>query len=138
MFFEVKTKRLTVNENNAYRKVREQWLLDCETYTEAEAEVTKFMQEKFPKESFTISKIQPSKVTMLANTDKELTFYKVKIETIEIGDNEKERRESVILLVGAESTEESIKVAEDKGNEEFPNFEVTRSEKTKFTGIIGA
>lgn len=47
MFFEVRTKRLTVTERNAYKTVKELWLFQVESYTEAEARVTEFMNKQF-------------------------------------------------------------------------------------------
>lgn len=62
MFFEVRTKRLTVTERNAYKTVKELWLFQVESYTEAEARVTEFMNKQFKGEDFSIPKIQPSKI----------------------------------------------------------------------------
>ena len=54
MFFEVRTKRLTVTERNAYKTVKELWLFQVESYTEAEARVTEFMNKQFKGEDFSI------------------------------------------------------------------------------------
>lgn len=85
MFFEVRTKRLTVTERNAYKTVKELWLFQVESYTEAEARVTEFMNKQFKGEDFSIPKIQPSKIQRVEKTDgcaDEDPFYKVKIELL--------------------------------------------------------
>jgi hypothetical protein len=69
MFFEVRTKRLTVTERNAYKTVKELWLFQVESYTEAEARVTEFMNKQFKGEDFSIPKIQPSKIQRVEKTE---------------------------------------------------------------------
>lgn len=73
MFFEVRTKRLTVTERNAYKTVKELWLFQVESYTEAEARVTEFMNKQFKGEDFSIPKIQPSKIQVLKRQTAVLT-----------------------------------------------------------------
>ena len=92
MFFEVRTKRLTVTERNAYKTVKELWLFQVESYTEAEARVTEFMNKQFKGEDFSIPKIQPSKIQRVEKTDgcaDEDPFYKVKIELLSENDKGK-------------------------------------------------
>ena len=99
MFFEVRTKRLTVTERNAYKTVKELWLFQVESYTEAEARVTEFMNKQFKGEDFSIPKIQPSKIQRVEKTDgcaNEDPFYKVKIELLSENDKGKVDRKSVV------------------------------------------
>lgn len=139
MFFEVRTKRLTVTERNAYKTVKELWLFEVETYTEAEARVTEFMNKQFKGEDFSIPKIQPSKIQRVEKTegcDPEDPFYKVKIELLSENDKGKVVKEPFFILVRAESPEAAITVADGVGDEESPNHEVVKTEKTKFTGVV--
>ena len=105
MFFEVRTKRLTVTERNAYKTVKELWLFQVESYTEAEARVTEFMNKQFKGEDFSIPKIQPSKIQRVEKTDgcaDEDPFYKVKIELLSENDKGKVVKEPFFILVRAE------------------------------------
>ena len=139
MFFEVRTKRLTVTERNAYKTVKELWLFQVESYTEAEARVTEFMNKQFKGEDFSIPKIQPSKIQRVEKTDGcavEDPFYKVKIELLSENDKGKVVKEPFFILVRAESPEAAITVADEVGDEESPSHEVVKTEKTKFTGVV--
>lgn len=139
MFFEVRTKRLTVTERNAYKTVKELWLFEVETYTEAEARVTEFMNKQFKGEDFSIPKIQPSKIQRVEKTEgcnPEDPFYKVKIELLSENDKGKVVKEPFFILVRAESPEATITVADEVGDEESPSHEVVKAEKTKFTGVV--
>lgn len=139
MFFEVRTKRLTVTERNAYKTVKELWLFEVETYTEAEARVTEFMNKQFKGEDFSIPKIQPSKIQRVEKTEgfvPEDPFYKVKIELLSENDKGKVVKEPFFILVLAESPEAAITVADEVGDEESPSHEVVKTEKTKFTGVV--
>ena len=118
MFFEVRTKRLTVTERNAYKTVKELWLFQVESYTEAEARVTEFMNKQFKGEDFSIPKIQPSKIQRVERTDgcaDEDPFF---------------------ILVRAESPEAAIEVGNGVGDEEAPSSETVSATKTKFTGVV--
>lgn len=139
MFFEVRTKRLTVTERNAYKTVKELWLFEVETYTEAEARVTEFMNKQFKGEDFSIPKIQPSKIQRVEKTkgcNPEDPFYKVKIELLSENDKGKVVKDPFFILVRAESPEAAITVADEVGDEESQNHEVVKTEKTKFTGVV--
>lgn len=139
MFFEVRTKRLTVTERNAYKTVKELWLFEVETYTEAEARVTEFMNKQFKGEDFSIPKIQPSKIQRVEKTEgcvSEDPFYKVKIELLSENDKGKVVKDPFFILVRAESPEAAITVADEVGDEESPSHEVVKTEKTKFTGVV--
>lgn len=139
MFFEVRTKRLTVTERNAYKTVKELWLFEVETYTEAETRVTEFMNKQFKGEDFSIPKIQPSKIQRVEKTEgcnPEDLFYKVKIELLSENDKGKVVKDPFFILVRAESPEAAITVANEVGDEESPSHEVVKTEKTKFTGVV--
>lgn len=141
MFFEVRTKRLTVTERNAYKTVKELWLLQVESYTEAEARVTEFMNKQFKGEDFSIPKIQPSKIQRVEKTDgcaNEDPFYKVKIELLSENDKGKVKvvKEPFFILVRAESPEAAIEVGNGVGDEEAPSSETVSATKTKFIGVV--
>lgn len=139
MFFEVRTKRLTVTERNAYKTIKELWLFEVESYTEAEARVTEFMTKQFKGEDFSIPKIQPSKIQRVEKSENgtpEDPFYKVKIELLTENDKGKVVKEPFFILVRAESPEAAIEVGNGVGDEEAPSSETVSATKTKFTGVV--
>lgn len=139
MFFEVRTKRLTVTPKNTYKTVKELWLFQVESYTEAEARVTEFMKKTFPSEDFSIPKIQPSKIQRVEKSkecDIEDPFYKVKIELLDTNDKGKTIKTPFFILVRAESPKAAIEVGNEVGGEEASEFETVSANKTKFTGVV--
>lgn len=139
MYFEVRTKRLTVTEQNAYKTVKELWLFEVETYTEAEARVVEFMNKQFKGEDFSISKIQPSKIQRLEKTEEcnpDDPYYKVKIVFLSENNKKKVTKDKYFILVRAENPEAVIVVANKIGNAGVLNYEVAKVEKTKFTGAV--
>lgn len=139
MFFEVRTKRLTVTERNAYKTIKELWLFQVENYTEAEARVTEFMTNQFKGEDFSIPKIQPSKIQRVEKTEgctPDNPFYKVKIELLSENDKGKIVKEPFFILVRAESPEAAIEIGNGVGDEEAPSSETVSATKTKFTGVV--
>ena len=109
-YFEARVKRTYVDENNAYKTVKEAYLIDAVTYTEAETRMAKFMEQQHKWESYTVLKIQASKITMLhaqkvepiddEGTMPEMSYFKVKcIALVEIEGRKKPKRIPIIGLI---------------------------------------
>lgn len=139
MFFEVRTKRTTV-EGNAYKTVKELWLFDVESFTEAEAKVILFMNKQFGKDQFQILKIQPSKIAQIGKSAKsnpeEDPFYKVKVDFLFLNDKGRIRREHQFSLIRAESPESAVEESGKMCDETLNDYEIMKVEKTKFSGVI--
>ena len=146
-YFEVRVKRTYVDENNAYKTVKEAYLIDAVTYTEAETRMAKFMEQQHKGGSYTVLKIQASKITMLhaqkvepiddEGTMPEMFYFKVKcIALVEIEGRKKPKRIPIIGLIKAVNPEEAVIEVAPMMDETDNNYELVRVEKTKFVGVV--
>lgn len=136
LFFEVKTKRLTVNDSNRYHRVREARLFQAESYTEAEALVTAFMEEAYPKEEFQITKITQSKFTDVIAAVCADKYWKAKVTAWETNDSGKETKASYYMLVDAkDSTEANERVLESISGW-VTQAEINKIEETKLVDFV--
>ena len=140
MYYEVKDKRLGVDENNAYETVKELWLVASESVAEAEATVCKFIENNFPKSDLEVQAVKLSKITNIVKDtacEDDAAYYKLKCEE-ELEREDDERKPKVIrtfVLCKANTPEAAIaalKASDICGKD----VEVTKCEKTKFNGII--
>lgn len=150
-YFEVRIKRTYVDENNTYKTVKEAYLIDAVTYTEAEARMAKFMEQQYKGDSYTVLKIQSSKISMLyaqqvqpideEGTMPDMSYFKVKcVVLMEIEGRKKPKRVPVIGLVKAIDPENAVTVVDEMMNKHYDaeNFELVKMEKTKFVGVVVA
>lgn len=142
MFFEVRTKRVEVDvETNRYRTVREQYLIDAVNFTESEAAIHKYMEEEHPGEEFTVVKIQPSRIQKLiggGEVDTETSYWKSRVELLLMDEvSGKTHKNTLTLLIKAETVAEASKIAEEVSGEELHNsIEAVKTEKTKIVDVI--
>ncbi len=146
-YFEVRIKRTYVDENNTYKTVKEAYLIAAETYTEAETGMAKFMVRHHSGDSYTVLKIQASKITMLhaqsvepiddEGTMPEMFYFKAKcIVLVEIEGRKKPKRVPMIGLIKAVGPEEAVAEVAPMMEETDNNYELVRVEKTKFVGVV--
>ena len=138
MFFEVRTKRLSVTEDNAYKTIKESWLLEAINYTEAEKRIHEYMDKNFPKEDLKVDKISTSRVCNVRTRNDGTPIWKAKFLVKEENDKGKVKKFSHVVAVDAEDANKANPAAEnfiaDLWNTE--KFEVVKVEKTKFAGVI--
>lgn len=140
--FEVKTKRLTVDDSNTYTEVKEQWLVQAETFTEAEANVTKYINSNHPKDAITFTGMKPSRVTELVRSqnvnDKEKdswAYYKCTI--LRTGPDWGRRGSKEYICVKANDIEDANRATLEYADpNEGTTIDSIKVEKTKFTGVI--
>lgn len=139
--FEVKTKRLAVDESNTYKEVKEQWLVQAETFTEAEANVTKYINKVYPKDTISFTGMKPSRVTELVKSEnvteksEDWAYYKCTI--LRTGPDWGKRGSKEYICVKANDIEDAnataMKYAEPN---EGTTVDSIKIEKTKFNGVI--
>ena len=150
-YFEVRIKRTYVDEKNTYKTVKEAYLIDAVTYTEAEARMAKFMGQQYKGDSYTVLKIQSSKISMLyaqqvqpidsEGTMPDMAYFKVKcVVLMEIEGRKKPKRIPVFGLVKAIDSENAVAVVDKMMDKHYDavNFDLVKMEKTKFVGIVVA
>lgn len=145
MLLEVRTKRLTVTDNNTYKTVKEAYLIEADSFTEAETVMCKYAEKEYPNQDFQISRISPTKISSTYITkESEGTadpWWKCKIELIEMRDGKngelKPKKVPFIILIQAQSSDDVPPFATKIGKEQcFDDFEVVRVEKTKVVDVI--
>ena len=147
-YFEIKVKRTHVNENNAYQTDKEMYLVDALTYTEAEARIAKGMEQFHTGDSYSVLKIQGSKITKIhaqqVEPDEdgaipEMSYFKVKcLVCVEIEGRKKPKKLPLFALIKALTPEDAVREVDTMMESEFTetDFELVKVEKTKFVGVI--
>ena len=142
VLFEVKTKRLAVDESNTYTEVKEQWLVQAETFTEAEANVTRYINDTYPKDTITFTGMKPSRITELVRSqnvnDKDedsWAYYKCTI--LRTGPDWGKRGSKEYICVKANDIEDANRATLEYADpNEGTTIDSIKVEKTKFTGVI--
>lgn len=139
--FEVKTKRVTVNESNAYQTVKEQWLVEAETFTEAEANVTKYLSKVYPKDDVSFVGMKPSKIMTCLKSDlcegseDETAYYKCTILFMGEGYGRKGTKEYYcVKALGVDDA--NLTVLKYVRSDDETTIDSVKVEKTKYTGVI--
>ena len=138
MYFEVRTKRLTVTEKNTYKTVKELRLFNVVSYTEAESSTYKYMEKKFPGEDMRIVKIAESKISQVSPSikDCDMPLWKVKVNVLHENGNGKIRREPVYILIQGESSKEVVEAAEIIVRTWITPTEIVKVEVTKICEVV--
>ena len=142
ILFEVKTKRLAVDESNTYTEIKEQWLVQAETFTEAEANVTRFLNKIFPKDSVTFTGMKPSRIAELVksqsvNDDDPDSWAYYKCTILRTGAGWGKRGSKEYICVKANDIEDAnTAVLRYADPDEDTVIDSIKVEKTKFTGTI--
>lgn len=141
--FEVKTKRLTVDESNTYKTVKEQWLVEAETFTEAEANVTKYLKGVNPKDEISFTGMKPSRITELVKSERceedeeNALFYKCTVLFTGEGFGKRGTKECICAkAIDIEDANMATLKFAKAGDEEATNVDSVKVEKTRFTGVI--
>lgn len=140
MYFEVRTKRLTVTEKNMYKTVKELRLFQVESYTEAEAATHKYMGEEFAGEDLRIVKIAESKieqVQLINIEDSEAPMWKVKVNMLDENDKGKIVKTPKFMLIQANDSAEANEQAKEIIDSWVVPTEIVKVEITKICGVIG-
>lgn len=139
MYFEIRTKRLTVDERNTYKTVKELRLFEAESYTEAEEAIIKHLATNFKGEDYEVIRISVSKITAVEGgcTDELGYLWKVKVnEILEETPRGKLVKEPHLFLIRAENNEEvNAKINELISDWANPT-EIVKVELTKFCDVI--
>ena len=138
MYFEVRTKRLTVTEKNTYKTVKELRLFEAVSYTEAESLSHEYMGKEFPKEDFRIAKISESEIQEVDFLDNEceMPFWKVKLNELHENENGKIKKTPSFILVQADSSSMAVEQADISAGLLPCPTEIVKVELTKICAVI--
>lgn len=139
-FFEVKIKRIT-KEGEEQKVLKESYLVQAVSYTEAETRFAQFMAKLHAEDSFTVLKISTTKYSHLAKHDDiapEDPFFKVKILSYYKKENsEKMRHHTLMAMIHAKTPADAAGLADVIGDENSEQgWDIIRIERTKVAGVI--
>lgn len=150
-FFEVKTKRLSVNDSNLYETVKEQWLVEASTFTEAEANTLAYIKSLYPKDDVVFTGIKPSKIEVVLDSiksgsidknvevpeDDDRHFYKCTV--LMSGEGHGKRGEKFFICAKADGVDSANDLAVDytRGEDLSESTEIS-SIKIEKTGFLNA
>ncbi|MBQ0074574.1 MAG: DUF4494 domain-containing protein [Prevotella sp.] len=133
-FFEVTVRSRKTLEDGTEKMVPEVYTVQAETFTEAEANVTEELSAypdlEVRKEAFASYK----EVFLPDDAEK---FYKCKVAFISLDEKSgKEKQQSAVYLVGANSTEEAHKNLADVMGHGIGEYKVTSVSETKIVDVV--
>lgn len=67
MYFQVNLELLDINEKGKQQKIKEQYLVDAETVTEAEAKVVKMFESEGNQMEFMVKSVRETKILQVIN-----------------------------------------------------------------------
>lgn len=108
-WFETKCCYRKIDENGRERKVTELYLLDAVSFTDAEARITKEMQERVRGGEFEVTGVNPSKITEVIAQEEGQWWYKARISLVTIDEIKgKEVKVNQYFLVNADSFKDAL------------------------------
>lgn len=109
MYFLVKVSYESMTPSGSMKKVRESYVIDAVSFTEAEARTIGELQPKIDRE-LVVDAMSKVSFSRIIRTGKE-RWYKAKLNYITIDERSgKEKRKSTFMLVEADSVEEANKI----------------------------
>ncbi len=135
MKFEVKIKYKGTNEKDKEVIIKRIFLLDAETFTEAEAVVTQEMKETNP--NFFIETITRSKIEKAFTNEEDCEYYKAKVVFVSVDDAGKEGKTTAYYLVEAGSTQEANEITQGlMERDSIVPFSIEGVHLTKITDVL--
>lgn len=143
MYYEVKLKRTCiVSESNAYGVVKENYLVKAVNYTDAEASIAKYMEDRHSGDEYTVQKIAKSKIVNVVRVvpekdeDAPERFFKVKLSYVESFDGHTKRVRRVVLA-NADTIEDGTAVVLTAYDpDQSLGCEVEKIEKTSILDVV--
>lgn len=142
MYYEVRVKRTCITDGNAYGTLKESYLVNAVSYTDAEASVARYMETVYPGAEYSVQRISKSRVEdyvqeELADGQKRPeAYYKVRCAYVEDIDGHAKKRK-VMVLVNAVDVEKAASMALSSYDPDGElGYEVVKVEKTSIVDVI--
>ncbi len=142
---------MTVTDNNTYKTVKEAYLIEADSFTEAETVMCKYAEKEYPNQDFQISRISPTKIasTYITKESEGTTdpWWKCKIELIEMRDGKngelKPKKVPFIILIQAQSSDDvppfATKIGKSSALTILKSFELKRQKSlTLFFDLLSS
>lgn len=121
-------------DNGTLATVKEAYLIDAVSYTEAEAKVYEIVANNTPE--FTIDSISKKKLSDVFDGNGEETFYEAKIEYTIVSDNGKEKVHADSILISESSIQLALELLAKELSTMLIPFEVTSIVKTSIIEVV--
>lgn len=134
-WFECKIKyEKEVNQSGKMRKVSESYLLDAETFTDAEARMAELMESRGP---FIMDSVKKVRLYELFLNDKGQYFYKAKVGFISLDEKEGvEKKKYVQMLVQADDLDEALATLHKKMADTMSDYVVASIAETAYMDVF--
>lgn len=143
MYYEVRVKRTCITDGNAYGTLKESYLVNAVSYTDAEASVARYMETVYPGAEYSVQRISKSRVESYVQEEladgqkKPEAYYKVRCAYVEDIDGHAKKRK-VMVLVNAFDVEKAaltaLSIYDSDGD--LKHEEVVKVEKTSIVDVI--
>ena len=142
MYCEVRVKRTCITDGNAYGTLKESYLVNAVSHTDAEASVARYMETVYPGAEYSVQRISKSRVedyvqAFLGDGEKKPeAYYKVRCVYVEDIDGHAKKRK-VMALVNASDVEKAASLALSSYDPDGSlKYEVVKVEKTSIVDVI--
>ena len=142
MYYEVRVKRTCITDGNAYGTLKESYLVNAVSYTDAEASVARYMETVYPGAEYSIQRISKSKVKgyvqeELADGQKRPeVYYKVSCVYVEDIDGHAKKRRMVVLVNTFDLEKAASEVLSSYDPDGNLKYGVVKVEKTSIVDVI--
>jgi len=135
-YYNCKLRYTKQHEDGSIKHVKEDFLLDGVSYTEAETLFHKFIEENISGE-FTVKNIYKTNISEVINYEDSDNWYKCKVLYVTIdGDSSKEVKVSKYFLVNAKTVKEAYERIEDSLSSMLVPFEIPSITLTNVVEVI--
>lgn len=137
MWFETKCTYDKVQESGAVEKITEPYLVDAQTFTEAETRITEKLMP-FIRGEFAVKTAKRTKIAEVFNADFD-KFYLAKVGFVAIDENTGvERITPSQMIIGANNFKDAINVLEEAMEGTMADYEILSISETGIVEVVPA
>ena len=123
-----------VNQSGKMRKVSESYLLDAETFTDAEARMAELMESRGP---FIMDSVKKVRLYEVFLNDKGQYFFKAKVGFISLDEKEGvEKKKYVQMLVQADDLDEALEILHKRMADTMSDYVVASIAETAYMDVF--
>lgn len=123
-----------ISAEGKLRKVSESYLLDAETFTDAEARMTELMESRG---AFTMDTVKKVRLSELFLDDKSERFYKAKVGFISLDEKAGvEKKKYVQMLVQADNFREALDNLNKGMKDTLADYEIAQLQETTIMDVF--
>lgn len=142
MYYEVRVERTCITDGNAYGTLKESYLVNAVSYTDAEASVARYMETVYSGAEYSVQRISKSKVKGYVQEEladgqkKPEAYYKVSCVYVEDIDGHAKKRRMVVLVNTSDLEKAASGVLSSYDPDGNLKYGVMKVEKTSIVDVI--